>query len=473
MFHVEQSNRLERLAEKLAGYLGQDASPPLVPEIVAVPNRGMARWLSFELADRLGICASVAFPTPNELLFDCFRLVLPDVPKGAAAGPDVTTWAIEAILRGRLDEETFGPVSAYVRPGGKADPISDLRLHELSRKLAEVFEQYPLYRPEWVRKWDEGECAIRGEDALEQGRASDDLRADEKWQAELWRQLGKALPDTRWHFARLSKDFSAALKQAGSAKKLDSLPRRVFFFGTTSLAPSVIDALRDLGRHLDVRLFLLNPSRQLWSDIRSRREIARDKSGLAPVEGHRLLASLGTHVRELHEMLVDEGDGFDPDSPDFEDPGTDTLLRAIQSDILDVVQAKDRVLLSEDDSVRLHVCHGPMREVEVLHDQLLAMFEADATLRPRDVVVLAPDIEAYAPAVQAVFADRKRTSADPPPLPFTIADRSLVSEQPVVSTFFDLLEIAGGRFEAGSVLDLLECNALRRRIGLDDTAGDV
>lgn len=473
MFHVEQSNRLETLAGKLAGHLAGSANLPLVPEIVAVPNRGMARWLSFELADRLGICASIDFPTPNELLFDLFRRVLPEVPKGAAAGPDVTTWAIEAILRGRLDEKTFGPVSAYVRPGGKADPISDLRLHELSRKLAEVFEQYPLYRPQWVGKWDEGKCAIRGEDAIEQGRARDDLLADGKWQAELWRLLGESLPDTRWHFARLSKEFSAVLGQSDAARKLQSLPRRVFLFGTTSLAPSVIDALRGLGRHLDVRLFLLNPSRQLWSDIRSRREIARDKSGLAPVEGHRLLASLGTHVRELHELLVDQGDGFDPESPDFVDPGTTTLLHAIQSDILDVVQAERRVLHPEDDSIRLHVCHGPMREVEVLHDQLLAMFAADATLRPRDVVVLAPDIEAYAPAVQAVFADRKRTPADPPPLPFTIADRSLVSEQPVVSTFFDLLEIAGGRFEASSVLDLLECNALRRRIGLDDTAVDV
>lgn len=475
MFHVEQSNRLETLAGKLAGHLGKSANLPLVPEIVAVPNRGMARWLSFELADRLGICASIDFPTPNELLFDLFRRVLPEVPKESSPGPDVTAWAIESILRRALPEAGFEPVAAYVRPRERReDPTSSLRLHELSRKLAEVFEQYPVYRPEWVLDWEQGRSAIRPEDSLEgEERARADLGADECWQAELWRRLGRELPGTTWHFARLARGFREALERKGGSTGLSGLPARIFLFGTTSLAPSAIKLLRTVGSRVEVRLFLLNPSRQLWSDIRSRREIARDKSGLPPVEGHRLLASLGTHVRELHEILAGDTEGFDPGSPDFVDPGEDRLLHAIQSDVLDLRQEGRRLLSAEDDSIRLHVCHGPMREVEVLHDQLLAMFEHDETLRPRDVVVLAPDIEEYAPAVQAVFADRARAKGDPPPLPFTIADRSLVSEQPVVSTFFDLLEIAGGRFEASSVLDLLECSALRRRIGLDDTAVDV
>ena len=50
--------------------------------------------------------------------------------------------------------------------------------------------------------------------------------------------------------------------------------------------------------------------------------------------------------------------------------------------------------------------HGPMRQCEVLRDQLLAAFERDPTLEPRHVLVMTPDIETYGPLLSAVFARR-------------------------------------------------------------------
>ncbi|MFM7736613.1 MAG: exodeoxyribonuclease V subunit gamma, partial [Alphaproteobacteria bacterium] len=471
MLRVEHGNRLEILARELADRLRADPSPPLVPEIVAVPNRGMARWLSFEFADRLGLCASIDFPTPTEMTFDCFRRLGLEVPEGKGTRPEVTTWAIASILGQRLSDPAFAPVANYVRRRDVDDPTSELRLHELSRRLAVVFDQYSVYRREWVLAWERGRCAIEAAAPTGIDAASlESLLADESWQSELWRGLAAKMPATGRHLARLSSELAELLKDSKGREKLSALPKRIFLFGTTSLAPAVVEVLKALGEHVDVTMFLPNPSRQFWGDIRPRRVIERDRSELPPEEGHRLLASLGTHVRDLHESLA----GC-PGGDHFEGPGWDSLLRQIQSDILDLVPATPRVLRPEDDSVRLHVCHGPMREVEVLHDQLLAMFEENPSLRPRDVVVLAPDIETYAPAVQAVFAERLEpgNGRGHPPLPFTIADRTLSAEQPLVSTFLDLLEIPGSRFEASAVLDLLECAALRQRIGLDDAAVDV
>ena len=474
MLIVEQSNRLEALAARLADVLRGDPNPPLVPEIIAVPNQGMERWLSFELATRLGICASVDFPSVSEAAFDCFRRVGLEVKGKTEAGAQVTSWAIAAILGESLEEPVFAPVRGYVRPSGEGDPQSELRLHELSRRLATVFDDYVVYRPDWVLAWEDGKAALDADDAA---------AADEAWQAELWRRLLHRIPAAGRHLARLGGEFAAIMSNPSAAARAATLPRRISVFGAPALAPAMRELLRLLAKSVEIRIFLVNPTRHFWGDIRSRKEIIRDKSPLPPEEGPRLLASLGGHVRELHadfaETAHDEG---------FESPGWDTLLHGLQSDILEMyvpggaerpagrpADDRDRLeIRADDDSVRIHVCHGPMREVEVLHDQLLAMFEADPTLRPGDVVVLAPDVEIYAPAIHAVFGARDPAPAGAPPtLPFTVADRSLSAEHPIVSTFFDLLEIPGSRFEVDRILDLLECNALRRRVGLDDGSVDI
>lgn len=464
MLKVEQSNRLETLADRLAGMLRDDPSPPLVPEVVAVPNRGLQRWLAQRLADSLGICASVEFPTVNELAGDCFRRLGMDVPAGREVVPAVVSWAIAGILGEALDEPVFAPVRAYVHPLGAVDAASTLRLHELARRVAPVLDEYVVHRPEWVLGWEDGRSAIP---------ADDPVGPDEAWQAELWRRLVRRIPARGRHFARHLAELRECLRGSdGAAAAAAHLPRRIAVFGTASLAPAMREMLRLLGERIDVRLFLMNPSREYWGDIRNRREIARERSALPAVEGHRLLVSLGLHVRELHDHFADVAEPLEA-SP----AGGGSLLREIQRDILDLRWrgSNERIALAPgDDSILVHVCHTPMREVEVLHDRLLAMFDGDASLRPHDVVVLAPDIEAYAAAIEAVFARRETDDPEAPPwLPYTIADRSASAEQELVATFLQLLAIPGSRFEIDRVLDLLECEAVRRRLGLDGPAVDL
>jgi exodeoxyribonuclease V gamma subunit len=103
-----------------------------------------------------------------------------------------------------------------------------------------------------------------------------------------------------------------------------------------------------------------------------------------------------------------------------------------------------------------------VREIEVLHDQLLALFESEAGLTPADVVVMTPDIDAYAPAIEAVFG-----TADPARrIPYHVAGRAARAASPPIRAFFDLLEIPESRFAVNAVLALLEVEAVRRRFDL-------
>ncbi len=138
-----------------------------------------------------------------------------------------------------------------------------------------------------------------------------------------------------------------------------------------------------------------------------------------------MLAALGQGSREIQGLL----ENFDYDEPMgdlFHDPmampeykaedGQDAhgsvpdMLKVIQSDILSLVQrGKGRAdaplaVVPGDDSLAVHACHSPMREAQVLKDLVLDAFNRDPGLNPHDVVVMMPDIEAYAPFLEAVFS---------------------------------------------------------------------
>jgi exodeoxyribonuclease V gamma subunit len=286
----------------------------------------------------------------------------------------------------------------------------------------------------------------------------------------LWRELCRG-QESR-HRAALGKAFLDILQEPAAGS--NDLPERVSVFGISALPVFYLRILEAVSDFTEVNLFLMNPCKEYWGDILSDRGIKavmeREAGyGLSEEElylerGNGLLASMGTLGRDffylVNELSYEE-------IPRFEEPGQDTLLSCIQSDILNLENrgqpAKGKKTLRKGDkSIQIHSCHSPMREMEVLYDVLLDMFERDSTLLPRDVIVMTPDIETYAPYIQAVFGvvedDRKK-------IPFTIADQSIRRESSVVDTFLSILGLCGTRFVAADILTILESPAVQRQFG--------
>ena len=442
MLTVHYSNRLDTLANALASLTREPLASAFSPEIVLVQSRGVARWLSLRLADASEICANVRFPFPNAYAWQLYRALAPDVPETSPFDPQILVWRILALLPAHEDRPEFESVRNYVA----GDP---LRRYELAVRLAGLFDQYLLYRPDWITEWEGG-------------------RAKE-WQAVLWRTLVKdaAVP----HRARLHATLLEQLTRGtGPADTVAAeLPERLSLFGAPALAPSLLALLEALARHVDVHLFLHNPCREYWGDIREAGEIARKAAandpGAALLDvGNALLASLGKQGRDFFDLLTDIESAQTREC--FVDPDEATLLGAIQADILNLRDRTPPASVAIDDhSVQIHACHSAMREVEVLHDQLLALFSAHPDLEPSDIIVMAPDIEAYAPYIEAVFGTRDLR------IPYNVSDRSAQHESALAATFMALLDLAGSRYDANRVLGLLDEVAVRRRFGL--TEGDL
>ena len=446
------SNRMEALSASLAELLrNEPLRDPLEAEIIIVQSRGMERWLSLELARHHGICANIRFPFPIHFVYDVFRHTLGNLPETSPYDPAVLTWKIMRLLPRSMGGEAFQSLRYYLGGGGM-----NLRSYQLSTRIAGAFNQYLLFRPEMIRKWEKGE--------------------ESHWQALLWRDLSQSMESP--HLAALQEAFFQALREQTPA--WPNMPRRVSVFGVSALPPFHLKILAVIANSMEVNLFLMNPSREYWHDIVSDREMTRiaektksyglsEAGDLHLEQGHSLLASLGTLGRDFFQLLNDY-----PLSENalFEEPGEENLLQSIQSDILNLRErGKEgkKLLPDVDTSLMIHSCHSPMREIEILQDRLLSFFAADPGLKPGDILVMAPDIGLYAPFIQAVFS---LPPDDPRWLPFSIADRSIPQESPLIETFFRLLTLHGSRFPASEVFDILTTPAVRERFSLSEADMD-
>jgi exodeoxyribonuclease V gamma subunit len=474
--YVHRSNRTEELLRALADVVAQPIGGPFEKECIVVQDRGMERWLALSLSRLHGVLAHVEFPFPKALLERALCGVLREEESvGRAFAPEAAMWTLAELLPQRASEPGFEPIASYL-----TDDSHGEKALQLARRVAEIFDHYIVYRPEMVLAWERG-------DALAANRFT--RQAESGWQAEMFRALVERHGST--HLASRLRRLTRAL--ADSPTGLEDFPKRVSFFGIATLPPLYLSALEALSRHVEIHLFVLSPSSEYWGEIRSRREILRelrrvgqDREGvdkeLALEEGNALLASLGRLGRDFQQVLESRVDYMEDDADLHHDPlstAPASLLSVLQSDVLHLRArgpsretesdlAPTLPLSGDDRSIRVHACHGPMREAEVLRDQLLDLFERDAGLEPRDVVVMVPDVEAYAPFIEAAFSQREEGGAGR--VPCRVADRSLRSTHPVVEAFGRVLDVVSGRLHANEVQDLLSHQCIRARFGIDEDA---
>lgn len=471
--HVHRSNRTERLFDVLADVVATPLADPMARECIAVQGRGMERWLSMRLARRFGVWANPEFPFPRLLIQQQLRAVLGEQALDEAFEPQALRWAIVGRLPLLLDQPEFGPLRRYLE-----NDRSPFRLFQLAERVAMLFDQYLVFRPQIILSWERG--------------------AESHWQARLWRAITAGRAPT--HIAACAEAFVDAVGKFN--RRPPALAERVSLFGLSTLAPVYVRILDALSKWTEIHLFVLSPSREFWAEIRSERESLRRmtaESGddleaiLRREAGNPLLASLGKLGREFQEIL--ESTDYREDDVDlYEEAASTSVLSTLQADMLHLryraAGAEAEPLAIADDSIAVHACHSPTREVEVLHEQLRHLFETDGNLNPQDVIVMSPDIDAYAPLIEAVFGgavdgaspdasfdkaqDRLRDGRSEAAasgrtagrIPFRIADRRLRATEDVVHALLAILGVMGGRMTASQVVDLLELDAVRTRFGI-------
>jgi exodeoxyribonuclease V gamma subunit len=478
MLNIIQSNRMEALQAQFHQLLKVNPlQSPFDKEVVLVQSPGMSQWLKIGLSENLGVAAQVDFPLPSSFIWQLYQQLLPNVPKESAFNKPNLAWKLFAILPTCIDEPLYLPLKTYLE-----GDIDGQKTFALCEKIADVYDQYLMYRPHWIATWDSGVDTL------------DDVDISiAPWQPDLWRRLvklSKTLGQSQFHRANMQGQLLSALESMDSSL----LPKRISLFGISAIASSQLDVFEALSKKTEVFLFFFNPSEHYWGDIIDEKTAAKinakyakmplveaqQKKQTNPDEeyyfiGNPLLSSWGKLGRDYFEQLVQLDarwiDGFI-------DAFDDTLLGQVQSEIYQLAFKGESLtdnkewfindegklpISAHDTSITLSDCHTPLREVERLHDYLLNLFNQNPTLTPKDIIVMMPDVGIYSPYIEAVFGGAQGSRF----IPYALADLAIEQEKPVLSSFASLANLPFSRFGVSDILDLLQVTQIAEKFGLE------
>ena len=482
---VLHGNQLLQLRSVVFQWLRQHPLNPLEPDIFLVQSNGVAEWLKIAIAEESGVCAATRIELPGRFLWGIYRNMLgrEQIPTSSALDQTPLTWRLMRVIPELLEQPDFAPLCRYLADG---DPERRL---QLAQKLAGLIDLYQVYRTDWLDDWANGHDQLR----TAQGVATP-LPEDQRWQAQLWRAVLADIPERSRGLGRIHIHQRFVDAITSGATPVTKLPRRVVLFGISAMPHQTLEALSALSVHTQVILAVPNPCQYYWGDIidgsqffkaqvrRQQLKGGADLSQLAPenlhAHSHPLLANWGRQGRDFVRML-DEFDNAELTRTHFPGLRIDLFTQEQGGHLLERVQCAIRDLLpvsehpktafdAADRSIVFHVAHSAQREVEVLYDQLLAMLaemDAGQPLRPRDVIVMVPDIDLYCPAIRSVFGQASRS--DRRYIPYEIGDVHDRKNNPVLIALEWLLRLPQQRCQQSELRDLLEVSALATRFGLE------
>jgi exodeoxyribonuclease V gamma subunit len=470
--------------------------PIFSQEMIVVQNAGMQHWLNMSLAQQRGISMNISYALPSQFLWKLVRSMASEdnVPEQSPFSREVLSWRIDDLLSSEiviLDADFSSATQYWLGSFSNkseeelADEINEsvvdneqpystmftekqtLKRYQLACQLADLYEQYLIFRPQWINDWHQGKVSKSFSDKKQAVEV-------EKWQAKLWQLL------TQEQSYNPIELINKAIENIADKKHL--LPPRLSFFGINAMAPMWLSFIEAISDHVDVHFFHLNPCFDYWGDIQSEKKaISLQVNHLLDkwVEGHDditvnvgnpLLANLGQQGREFMALLNDYStvniEVFD--AVEQSDESTNlSVLHQVQQDILTLTDQRDTAKNQQDNSIVFTSAHSALREVQGLHDWLLHQFNDDKTLTPKDVLVMCPQVEQYAPYVSAVFARGWQDLADKiPPLPCSIADRVSKDSEPVVAAFTQLLSLPDSRFHVSQIIGMLRLPAMQNKFSI-------
>jgi exodeoxyribonuclease V gamma subunit len=447
------SNSLPKLSAQLCIDLGKNNMGVFDKKHVVTQTEGMNNWLKINIAGHLGIAANCFFSKPNDAVSDIYYLL------GGKGKPvlsvDYLKWNIYHLLTDPLFMNKFPFIAGYFKN-------SDIKQIALATKVADLFDQYQIYRPDIITSWNNTDITA----------VSDD------WQQWLWISIHALVEDKMLDKTNIIQHIVDALKEQQNQLLLKTKLPHLHFFGIAVITPFYLSLFNELSKHISISFYLLNPApTSYWLEDKSEKEISRfiqkAKKKTDPDEyfstGNALLNSWGSIVKDSFSLLFEDERNINLyDDSLVDEPTTPiTLLKKVQHDIFFNLSSAERNEIKEidvkDGSIIINSCFTQVREVEVLYNYLVELVDTkNEAFSPRDIVVMVSDIDNYAPYIRAVFDNA------PYRFPYTIADESISIGNALFNAIELILNLQLDSLKAEEVLELMESKYIRDRFSIKD-----
>ena len=454
---LSASYSLDLLSQKIMADLKQELNDKKIgvfdKQWIVTQTEGINFWMKNQIAEKTGIAANMQFVKMNEIVQMIYHWVCPNAPR--PIDKDRMTWTLFAELDEADFKNTYPHIAGYYTD-------SQMRRVSLAVEMADLFDQYQIYRHQEIEKWN---TSAQVDDT--------DLR----WQNYLWKKMKTRLGDDKYaDRPELSKILLKALQNQDNIAIIQKKLPCLRFFGLAIVTPYFLEIFRVLSGVIDIHFYLLNPSPEIiWMYDNSEKDIAGLRSAKYNLAyrmmGNELLLNWGTVMKESYKLLlsddfyINQYDAINDNTHETEDS---TLLQRIHHEIRNNISNDQRDAISKemlnDGSIRISGCYTPVREIEVLYNYLIDRFAEDKTLHAREVVVMVNNMDKYAPYIRSVFDHA------PVQIPYSIADESVTKGNTLFTAMQDILSVNPDTFKAEEVLGLLYSTYIRRRFGFKDIA---
>lgn len=421
-------------------------------------TNGINHYLKIRLAEKYGVISNFEFLTPNELIMDVAHKM------GNLNSAEFSTENIRWRLFQLLDSADFKEKFPYIHDYYSSD---ELKRIQLSTKLADLFDQYTVFRTDMMIEWQNTPLFD-----------TDEVDSRETWQKWLWTSLKASIGESYLDKAEYQRE---AIKRLQSKDSLDDVTRRfpsIHVFGLTVLTKFHLEILWNLSNAIKVDFYFLNPCvNDFWYDCLSQKDLVRKWSWNRfrnyieeYSSGNELLTGWGKVSQELFAQLFNlDDDVFSVLNYIEADYQPQTLLEYVQRDIHENIRPGEEVnrfskTLIEDKSIQIKSNYTEAREVEVFYDYLVDLIDNQykGDLQPHDVIVMLPDVELYLPYIKAVFDHA------PKKIPYSIGDRPANREQSLLTVCLTILRFYTKEFTSESVVQLLDYEIIRDKYGIND-----
>ena len=486
------SNRLEGLAQTLSAWVERYPLEPLENERVITLSGSVAEWYKIWMAREHGVFGASTVDMPGRMIWGLYRSLFDAESTLMSSATDQKTlvWRLMRLLPASFEKPEFAVLKDYVHQGG-------VKAHyELAKKIADLFDSYQIYRADWLRSWEKGERVLWSS----QGQ-SKAMQSDQLWQALLWHSVVQELDLSQRQSVRSTMHQEAMDILGSLAHAPQRWPRRLILFGVTALPLQVLEFLAQMSKFTQVILCVHSPCQYHWGDIMQGREFFlshkkrfHNRGGVdlstTPMDqmhlhANALLAQWGRQSRDFVRQL-DQFDDVQKTREDFDHLRLDlfehgqgempSMLHRLQNQIRDLEPAPAHAPSLEgesatplsDGSVVFHVAHNLTRELEVLHDQLLALMMPSALrvqIDPKDIVVMCPNVSECKAAIEAIFG--QYDPHDARFIPFDVADTQALQTHPMMLQLQWLLHMGSSRCTLSEVMDFAASSFVAERFDLE------
>ncbi len=451
------SNDIDKLALKLASNIESSPLELYQKEVIVVQTDGMSSWISLKLAENNKVFSNFDFLSPNKLLFELFRIA--GIYNSGIYDTNNLKWIIFDILDEQEFKSRFYQVYLYFQN----DKIKQL---QLATKIADLYDQYVIYRPDYIRLWNENKSP----------EIKTYLANHEKWQKWIWQKIKEKIGDKAIDKVQMRDALIKKFDDENFISKVKSKFPRISLFGFSLFTLFHIEVFMSALKELvDVDFYLTNPSPEdYWfKDIKDKTRVKIEKSsGISTEElklavGNQLLMNQGRTAKDLYNMLFDIDEIFNiMDNESYVNPPVkDSLLHTIQNEVYYNIPNVNRDIIPEkllnDGSITIASNYTEVREVENLYSYLLKQIEEN-NYKLKDIIVQTSDIDLYTPIIKAVFDNAKVK------IPYSIADRSYAGNDNLIGVLKQLLSLQKDEFSSEDILQLLDFGAIRRKFDISN-----